>query len=279
MTARPWMKFYPGDWRADEQLRMCSLAARGLWIECIALMHRATPYGHLLVNGQAPTDAQLGVLAGAPSDQIPDLLRELETAGVFSRTRAGAIYSRRMTRDEKKARTAVKNGKTGGNPILGKQTDNSALVNPMDKPPDKAQRPETRDQKEEPNGSLSAPADRVDLEFQTLWSEWAWHGTPKGAKNLALEQWKAKVRRPRVDPATVIAGAKAYCRQCRDTDTNTQHVFRWLRDERWQDEYETAKSPADPDSQQNARIKGYHETGFWLPGWGEKPPDLSRKTA
>lgn len=37
----PWLKFYPTDWRSDPALKMCSLAARGLWIEMIALMHEA----------------------------------------------------------------------------------------------------------------------------------------------------------------------------------------------------------------------------------------------
>ena len=145
----PWMKFYPSDWRADPRLRMCSLAARGLWMEMLALMHEAEQYGHLLVSGLAPTDAQLAVLAGAPSDQIPGLLGELESAGVFSRTRKGVIYSRRMTRDAKKAATARENGKNGGNPTLGKETSNRTSDNPTLKGGDKPQKPEARDQRED----------------------------------------------------------------------------------------------------------------------------------
>lgn len=138
----PWFKFYPSDWRSDPRLRMCSLAARGLWIEMIALMHEATPYGHLLIGNLSPTDAQLAVLAGASSDSIPELLSELESAGVFSRTREGVIYSRKMTRDEKKAAIAKKNGKKGGNPTIGKQKDNPASDNPKDNPEDKPHMPE-----------------------------------------------------------------------------------------------------------------------------------------
>jgi hypothetical protein len=61
---RPWMKFYPSDWRADPALRMCSIAARGLWIEMICLMHEAAPRGSLRVNGQAVSEGQLAALAG-----------------------------------------------------------------------------------------------------------------------------------------------------------------------------------------------------------------------
>lgn len=142
--ADPWLKFFPTDWRADPTLRMCGLAARGLWIEMIAIMHEAVPYGHLLVSGHPPTDAQLAVLAGAPSDQISDLLGELEAAGVFSRTRGGVIYSRRMARIEKKTAIARKNGKNGGNPTLRKDTENPPLDNPWVKGRVKTQKPEAR---------------------------------------------------------------------------------------------------------------------------------------
>lgn len=142
----PWFKFYPTDWRQDPKLRICGLEARGLWIEMIALMHQATPYGHLLVSGQPPTDSQLAMLVGCAPDQITRLVGELETAGVFSRTRSGVIYSRKMSRMQKKAATARNNGKKGGNPKLGKEREISALDNPQDKPPDKPQKPEARSQ-------------------------------------------------------------------------------------------------------------------------------------
>jgi hypothetical protein len=120
------MKFYPQDWRADEKLRLCSLAARGLWIEMLALMHRSERYGQLLISGRVPTDGQLAVQVGASPDEVIAMLAELSDAGVFSRAASGAIYSRRMTRDHKKAENARKNGKKGGNPSLGNKRGISA---------------------------------------------------------------------------------------------------------------------------------------------------------
>ncbi len=134
MKKMPWMKFSTADWRSDPRLRMCGLASRGLWMEMIALLHEADPYGHLLVTGKPPTDTQLAMLAGAPSEQIPELLGELESAGVFSRTGKGVIYSRRMTRDEKKRTTARKNGKSGGNPNLCSSGGKTPSDNPRDNP-------------------------------------------------------------------------------------------------------------------------------------------------
>lgn len=99
MSAQPWMKFYPQDWRGEARLRAVSLAARGLWVEMLCLMHEAKPYGHLLLNGHPVTNDQLAALAGTSPDTASSLLAELEGAGVFSRNRSGVIFSRRMRRD------------------------------------------------------------------------------------------------------------------------------------------------------------------------------------
>jgi hypothetical protein len=135
----PWLKFYPSDWRADPALRMCSLAARGLWMEMLCLMHEAAPRGSLLVNGQPVTDKQLASLCGVSGRDVTRCIEQLEAAGVFSREDNRTIYSRRMRRDEEKAERDKANGKGGGNPRL------KAGVNP----PVKAQIPEARNQKED----------------------------------------------------------------------------------------------------------------------------------
>ncbi|MGB4101061.1 MAG: hypothetical protein WBK91_04055 [Alphaproteobacteria bacterium] len=109
----PWIKFYPADWQRDNALRSVSYAARGLWLELMCLMHDSEPYGHLLVNGNIPTDMQIATMTGGLPDQIPSLLDELEKAGIFSRTRPGVIYSRRMTRDERKRKQGAEAAQNG----------------------------------------------------------------------------------------------------------------------------------------------------------------------
>lgn len=103
MADHRWMKFWPADWQSDASLRMSGLAARGLWIECIAIMHTADPYGHLLINGKQPTAKQLASIVGSNEREVTKLLTELGDAGVFSRTEEGVIFSRRMVRDNERS--------------------------------------------------------------------------------------------------------------------------------------------------------------------------------
>ncbi len=145
MTAprrKPWMKFYPADWQSDEGLRSCSLAARGLWVEMLAIMHKAEPVGHMLVSDRAPPTRVLAILCGATVKDTERALAELEDAGVFSRNEAGVIYSRRMVRDEEKAAEDKANGSKGGHPAL--RGGLTPPVNPTVDGGDKAQRLEAR---------------------------------------------------------------------------------------------------------------------------------------
>lgn len=97
---RPAFQFYPSDWRKDMALQSCSVAARGLWIDLLCIAHECDPYGHLIVNGRPMTAAQIGRHTGLSRVETQRLIDELEQAGVLSRTADGAIYSRRMVRDE-----------------------------------------------------------------------------------------------------------------------------------------------------------------------------------
>lgn len=99
----PWMKFYPRDWRGDQSLRAVSVAARGLWIECLCIMHEAKPYGHLLLNGRTIDDEALARMTGVPAEEVSALMAELTQAGVLSVTARGVVYSRRMIRDNAQA--------------------------------------------------------------------------------------------------------------------------------------------------------------------------------
>ena len=114
----PWLKFYPTDWRADPSLRMCSLAARGLWIEMVGLMHEAEIRGQLTVKGKPIPVKNLALLVGCSPDELELLQQELEDNGVFSRKKDGVVFSRRMEAEASRETKTRQNGAKGGSPKL-----------------------------------------------------------------------------------------------------------------------------------------------------------------
>lgn len=120
------------DWMADRGVRSVSLAARGLWIDMLALMADGNPVGHLTEpNGKRMSPSTLARQIGADPEEILPLLEELNDHGVYSRTKGGLIYCRRMVRDERRSRVARESGALGGNPALlasrGKKKENPPL--------------------------------------------------------------------------------------------------------------------------------------------------------
>jgi 5-methylcytosine-specific restriction endonuclease McrA len=81
-------------------------------------MHNGTPYGHLSLNNRPITDAQLSMLTCIDMPTVISLMAELEASCVFSRTRSGVVYSRRMVDDAKRSAQARKFGKMGGDKDL-----------------------------------------------------------------------------------------------------------------------------------------------------------------
>jgi len=183
---QPWRKFYSKDWRGDAPLRMCSFAARGLWVDILSLMHESKHCGFLFVDEVVPTPRQLAGLLGGSEKEIKGLLAELADNGVFSVTgqdmpddvRAlvpagmpnGVMLSRRMVRDEAKAAKDRENGKGGGNPNLT-SGDNGGGFEPTGEsgqrenrgvnPPANPQKPEVRGKA--PTGPYPSPIETPSL--------------------------------------------------------------------------------------------------------------------
>ncbi len=143
----PWTKFFWDDWERDPSLRLCSLAAQGLWMRLLCLCAKADPVGYLTVEGQTPNHDDLALLIGRPAEELLPLIDELSERGVFSRDGKGRIYSRRMVRDAKLFAEARKAGLRGGNPNLLKDRGKAEGVNPPDNGRDKPKNPESRIQK------------------------------------------------------------------------------------------------------------------------------------
>lgn len=65
---RPSLQFYPADWRNNSNLRRCSFAARGAWIEVMCVLHDSDEYG--LVRWSL---IELGMVSGSPVELLQEL--------------------------------------------------------------------------------------------------------------------------------------------------------------------------------------------------------------
>lgn len=160
MSELPWSKFFWSDWEADQGLRLCSLAAQGLWMRMLCVCAKGDPKGYLAINGQPLGSTDVARLCGITADEAESLMDELDRNGVFSRDRRGWVYSRRMIRDAKKSAAGKKFAKRRwGQPPEDKGGNPRPNGSPNGEPT--PQRPETRDQREE-KGVARAPVPDPD---------------------------------------------------------------------------------------------------------------------
>lgn len=138
----PAFQFYPGDWRKDPGVQALDYHDRGVWFEMLLLMHESDQRGYLLLNGKPMPEAALARTLGLvllnqmdnqednqnPERDLTTTLTTLLTYGVASRcNQTGAIYSRRMVRDENIRKVRQESGKMGGNPVLLNQNSTTQV--------------------------------------------------------------------------------------------------------------------------------------------------------
>ncbi|MDB5432513.1 MAG: hypothetical protein JWP35_3629 [Caulobacter sp.] len=159
MSGVIWSKFYWSDWESDPSLRLCSLAAQGLWMRMLCVAAQHDPIGFVCIAGRPLDVTDLARVTGCSEAETDVLVSELGRNGVFSRDRIGRIYCRRMVKDAQAMALARINGAKGGNPAL---TAGASGGNPSRNPgPDKGrhkgglkpQSPRASTRVEEPQGS------------------------------------------------------------------------------------------------------------------------------
>ena len=114
----PYINFFVRDWLGERSLRLCSYAARGLWIDMICLMADSDKYGYLQHNGAALTIDEIEALTIGVKGTVKPLMDELEKHGVLTRDSDGSVFCRRMVKDHQNRIKSQKNGRKGGNPKL-----------------------------------------------------------------------------------------------------------------------------------------------------------------
>ena len=117
----PAIQIYIGDLLRETSFTGLSLAAQGLWIRMLMVMHDSPKRGYLVTaNGMQMVDANgmqtacktilhdanamqnyaklLAAVVGRPAVEIEPLLQEMKTLGTFSTDSDGTIYCRRMAK-------------------------------------------------------------------------------------------------------------------------------------------------------------------------------------
>ena len=123
LPAMPW---YIGDWMKAPEVRSLPPDYRGLWFDCICYMWESTERGYLVKpNGHPYSKDEIIRMVGLDNQNSGIWLTYLIDNNVCGvRESDGAIYSRKMVRDEEIRIKRKIAGSHGGNPIL---------VNHMDK--------------------------------------------------------------------------------------------------------------------------------------------------
>ena len=106
----PAMPFYVGDWLKAPDIQCLSYDLKGLWFEMLCYMWESKERGVLLYSFE-----ELSRLLRLPEDLLKQKLKQIESKGIYSvRYNDGAIYCRRMVRDQEIREIRTIAGQKGG---------------------------------------------------------------------------------------------------------------------------------------------------------------------
>jgi hypothetical protein len=111
----PAFQFYPGDWRRDPGVQALDHAAKGVWIDLLCMMHDSPERGRLVFpTGLAMPDAAIARNLGMPEAEWKQIRSTLISYGVASEDEGGALFNRRMVREEALRQKKIEAGRKGG---------------------------------------------------------------------------------------------------------------------------------------------------------------------
>ena len=236
---RPSQQWFWDDWFAAFDVRLCSLAARGLWIDMLGIMFKAEIRGTLTVNGTQVGSKTLANLTNSQSvKEMKSLLKELERNNVFSRLEDGTIYCRRVfkesSRKEELSRIRSKAGKKGSD----KRWQRSSKENPENiaKIASSSSSPSSS-----PSSNAIASSKDIEKEFEEFWKFYRSIGNKKDDSGDKGEARKAYKTLRKTIEKTIIAnsvhGYGDFLKRKRIDDNFTQRKMygsTFLRSKRWE---------------------------------------------
>ena len=259
---RPAFQFYPDNWRSNANLRRCSWAARGVWIDVMCLMHDSDRYGVL--------EWSLKEIAQAIGCPLP-LLRELVAKGVMKGCDEGQSeafiytprsgrkdgvpvplvpvqqgpvwFSSRMVKDEYirgvrgdetrfgQMRRDASKQPPSASPMAPKgEAKSDGPPSPSPSPTSVSKNPPTPQGGDGAGQQQDTTASRPDP-FDEFWKAYP----RKTGKDAARKSYALALRRG-AKPEAILAGLKRTTWDTREGGRFIAHPSTWLNQGRWQDE-------------------------------------------
>lgn len=233
---RPSFQFYPADWRNNANLRRCSPAARGIWVDVMCVLHDSDEYGvvrwpliDLANSANAPIKlvrelVEKNVLKGGdkvvamPFIYVPRSGRKNGDPVTLLPTQAGPLwYSSRMVKDEY-VRTI-----RGEASRFGEGNDEASKASP--KPPfgdgSTSSSSTTSSSLRSEDLSLGGPRSKYPPEFEEAWQ--AYPDRPGKSKADSHKAWKARIASG-VTADAILAGVQRYAAFCVVCRTEPQFI-------------------------------------------------------
>lgn len=283
MVGTTYAKFFWQDFQADDELRMCSLGAQGLWMRYLCLAARAVPIGHVLVSGRKPNPSDVRRVTGCveTDDQIVAYEKELVDSGVCNTTREGVLVSRRLVRDARRRSISVEGGKARQKQITETTAKNgigsSRSVQQGDsatiyhQPESISHQPSAKDTAAKDASDFQKIVEALGIDPTTSKNGWRWIDQLirlKSQDGLDVE----------LDLLPVILAAKSENRIPRDLGGPA--YFRKAALEHRQgraamEAIETARANAPVEQTDEKgwhfRLERWLDSGYWPPQWGPRP--------
>lgn len=223
----PALQFYTGDWRKDPCVQSLDHEHKGVWIDLLCIMNETSERGRLVLpGGSAMPDDAIARNLGIDLAKWKQIRSTLLVLGVASQDGDGVLYNRRIVRDEAIRRSRREAGRQGGRT--------------------KRTRSKPRSKSEAEGGSSvssSSSASTTSSDSDAPFDE-AWVVCRRGSKRKALHEYRKAVP-SKVSHAVLLAAWRAHVSAASD-ERYVAHLFRWIRDERWEESPVRNGTPTRP---------------------------------
>jgi hypothetical protein len=195
----------------------------------ICYMHEGNPYGYMKVGDKVILPDNLARMCGLTASEVEGYLSELKEANVYEVDEFGAIFSRRMIRDENLRMARAAGGKLGGNPKL-KVGDKVNLK--VEKEVNQKTTPSS-------SSSSSSSKDIYTPEFEQFWSAYP----EKTGKGEAFKSWKKTKPNAQLQSA-MLSAIVAYKLSKKVKEGFVKNPATWLNQRCWEDEFDKEEAPS-----------------------------------